>query len=155
MKPVIKAGFQETPWSILSIKRTGTERSPATDGSGREICYEKTNKEIGMNIPKEDLEVLKGIAERSGEGVRSSSVFLALFSEAWLKDPVPLIQIGIAVMLDKPIAILAIKGAKIPDHIRKIAFAVEEAERVEDVKVASERIMHRAMELGLIQDTRR
>ena len=42
-----------------------------------------------------------------------------------VKEPLPLLQLGMAIMLDKPIVLLVRRGAKVPNHLKKIAMSIE------------------------------
>lgn len=57
---------------------------------------------------KEELEYLQRIVISSASKIAASSVYLGLFSDNWLKDPVPVLQLGLAVMMDKPIVIVGL-----------------------------------------------
>ena len=58
--------------------------------------------------------------------MRRSSLYVGLFNEkSWKKDPTPVFQLGLAMMLDKPIVIVAFDDESIPENIRKVAVAVE------------------------------
>jgi hypothetical protein len=69
-------------------------------------------------------------ARRGMKGVKESSVFLQLFSptvtEATLaKEAIYVLQLGAAVLLDKPIIIVAPEGAVIPLKLRAIAASIQ------------------------------
>lgn len=97
-------------------------------------------------------EEFKAVAKRNIEGVDSSALFMSLYSPDAQDDPMVMIQIGAAVMKDKPIALLAIKGVKIPQHLRTLAFHIEEVEKVDSVALrqAADRIMAAAKEKKII-----
>jgi hypothetical protein len=81
-------------------------------------------KEMGWT-QDEDFEHLKQAAIRSGEGIEKSRIFMALMSKDYKVDPIPALQLGIAILLNKPIAILALDNEPIPEALRKLAFSVE------------------------------
>lgn len=66
-----------------------------------------------------------------------------LFNEQMVDDVIPIIQMGLAVYLDKPIIILAPKGALIPGNLRAMATAVEEFDPADEttMNAAVERLM--------------
>ena len=68
-------------------------------------------------------------------------MFLGLYSKNWGDDPVPLLQLALAIVLDKPIAILAIEGAIIPENLKKIAIVTEHAADSSEMHEATSRIM--------------
>jgi hypothetical protein len=95
---------------------------------------------------EKDVEGLREIVRGSLPGIKQSNAFLSLLSPDYEKDPVPVLQLGLAVLLDKPICILAIRGQKVPQSLRKLAFAVEEVEG-DDVEAATKRLMEKYKEV--------
>ena len=61
----------------------------------------------------------------SVDGVRDSGTFLQLFNRSMvddpLGDPLPLFQLGLAVLFDKPIVVAVEAGAELPANLRRIA----------------------------------
>lgn len=64
-------------------------------------------------------------AKRATDGLANSAVMLSLFTESVEKDPIPVLQLGYALVLDKPIVIVAPEGRHIPWGIRRVARAIE------------------------------
>jgi hypothetical protein len=64
---------------------------------------------------------LKDAVERNYEELRGSSIYLGLCPDSMKKDPLPALQLGLAMLMDKPIVILAKDGEAIPENIRKVA----------------------------------
>lgn len=65
----------------------------------------------------------------SGEKIKGSKVFAGIYTEAALKDPAVALQLGYAIMLDKPIFLLAGKDQvlsksleRAADHIERVDF---------------------------------
>lgn len=71
-------------------------------------------------------DVFLEIAKRNLGPVASSDVFLVLFNDRLAEEPIPLIQIGLAIYLDKPIGVLLPHGRAIPENLRRLARAVIE-----------------------------
>jgi hypothetical protein len=69
---------------------------------------------------------LRDATRRHFEALADSRTFCLLFNEKMVEDVVPIIQMGLAVYLDKPIVILAPKGTVIPANLRAMATAIEE-----------------------------
>lgn len=70
----------------------------------------------------------KGIDElndRVTKGVRNSHVYCALFSPSFKESPLCALQLGLAILLDKPIALIVYPDAVVPEHLKKIAVAIE------------------------------
>jgi len=57
--------------------------------------------------------------------MNQSKIFISLYSDKMVKEPLPALQIGMAVLMDKPICVLAIKGSTVPENLKKIATAIE------------------------------
>lgn len=68
-------------------------------------------------------------AERATRGIRESTTFITLWSDSMASDPkgdpVPVIQLGLAMLLDKPIVIVAPVGAVIPENVRRVARSIK------------------------------
>lgn len=79
-------------------------------------------------MKRNHLRDLKTWATKVTRGQRESSTFLQLWSDSMLepsKEPVPIFQLGYAMILDKPIVIVAPHGSRIPENVRRVARAVE------------------------------
>ncbi len=88
---------------------------------------------------------LKEAAKRSAEKISKSAAFIALFNEAMLDDPICLIQMGIAIYMDKPIYLLVPEGCEIPANLRRVAVGIEYFRRdpndMESIGKATERLL--------------
>lgn len=73
-------------------------------------------------------EKLREAAKRNFEMINSSETFCVLFNEKMLEEVIPVLQMGLAIYLDKPIVIVAARGAEIPMNVRRVAVAIEEYE---------------------------
>jgi hypothetical protein len=78
-----------------------------------------------MKKPKID-KALRDATRRNFERLSESRTFCLLFNERMVEEVLPLIQMGLAVYLDKPIVILAPAGSAIPGNLRAMATAIEE-----------------------------
>lgn len=71
-------------------------------------------------MKKKALHQLKDWTRRVTKGQRESAVFLNLWSDTMAtdpsRDPVPVMQLGYAMLLDKPIVIIAPHGSRIPEN---------------------------------------
>ena len=87
----------------------------------------------------------KEAAARSAEKISDSASFLVLFNETMLKDPLCLMQMGLAIYMDKPIYLLVLEGAEIPLNLRRIAVRIEYFKRdptdMESIGKATERLL--------------
>lgn len=86
---------------------------------------------------------LRDAVRRNYEGLSGSTTFCLLFNERMLEEVIPVIQMGLAVYLDKPIVILAPKGALIPANLRAMATAIEEFDPKDEASLhaATERLV--------------
>ena len=64
-------------------------------------------------------------ARKATVGVRESATFMSLWNEKMMTDPLSdpqvIVQIGLAMLLDKPIIIVAPQGARIPENVKRVA----------------------------------
>jgi len=88
---------------------------------------------------------LKAIAKESFDRIGDSSIFLLLFNEKMVEEVIPLIQMGLAVYLDKPIAILMPKGARMSMNLQRLGVATEEfdPEDTASIEAASMRLLQK------------
>lgn len=78
---------------------------------------------------KGNLADLKRWTQRVTKGQKESACFLELWSDKLREDPskepISLMQLGYAMILDRPIVIVAPMGSNVPENIRRVARAVE------------------------------
>lgn len=103
----------------------------------------------------EEMLLLRDAARRNSEGMERSHIFLQLFTPGIRADPIALMQIGLAVVLDKPILLLVQEGIEIPDNVRRLARYLEEVDfrKDRDYETATRRLMAFAVEEGLIPES--
>lgn len=65
------------------------------------------------------------IGKENCDGIEQSKVFISLFSKNLRSDPIPIIQLGYAIMLDKPIYLIVLDGEKVPENIKRVAMHIE------------------------------
>ncbi len=80
-----------------------------------------------MNIDKR----LKQVAKEMAEKVSDSNVFLVMFNESMIEEVAPLIQMGLAVYMDKPIYLLVPEAdvATLPENLKRLARGIEVYDR--------------------------
>lgn len=93
---------------------------------------------------------LKDAVERSAKAMTESDIFTVLLTKAYMKDPVACAQLGLAIVLDKPMYILALDGVEIPENIRRLARHIEPVASLDDVGLATRRLLARATADGVI-----
>ena len=74
-------------------------------------------------IDKELKKITKEMAVKIGD----SAVFLCIFNEHMIEEVIPLIQMGLAVYMDKPILLLMpeCRLPYVPDNMRRLAQHIE------------------------------
>lgn len=69
---------------------------------------------------------LRDATRRNFAALSGSRTFCLLWNEKMLDEVLPILQMGLAVYLDKPIVILTPIGSLIPGNLRAMATAIEE-----------------------------
>jgi len=72
-----------------------------------------------------ELEKLKKAAQQSMEKISASGTFVGICSENFAKDPVCLMQLSLAILLDKPLFLLFEHGFKPPKALIRVLEAYE------------------------------
>lgn len=67
---------------------------------------------------------LQKVVRVSGAKVKTSDVFLSIFTTHYERDPKAVLEFGIAILLDKPIFVVAPLGTKIPRSVQRIASGI-------------------------------
>lgn len=88
------------------------------------------------SVPAEADEQLKKAAEVNFKQVKSSSVFLSILTPDYVDEPIAMMQLGMAVMLDKPLFLMVKKGTEVPETLRLIARKLVEFTDPESLKGA-------------------
>lgn len=70
-------------------------------------------------------EELKKVAQECADKIAQSAAFLVIFNQSMVDDVVPLIQMGLAVYMDKPIYLVVPEGIDIPPNLRRLALKIE------------------------------
>jgi len=77
-----------------------------------------------MSLTKAELQWLTAALARNREGMKDSQVFLQLWDEKILTDPLPVLQTGLAVLMDKPFILVVPPGSVLPENMRRLASRV-------------------------------
>lgn len=104
-----------------------------------------------MSKEKEELDAwLKQATEGSLPKMKESSVYAGIVTDSFLKEPLCALQLGYAILLDKPIILIADKTMKLPESLVKVAKVIERVDikNPADMKRASESIGSFARGLG-------
>lgn len=70
---------------------------------------------------KELKDWLKSAVAATGDKIEESDSFASIFTSNYKESPMCALQLGIAILLDKPLVIIADHKEKIPKHLTKIA----------------------------------
>ena len=81
-------------------------------------------------IDEQTKEWCRKVFESSHNGIKHSAMFLSIFTENYEKAPECFLQLGIAVMYDKPLVFLIPEDqdVRIPETLKKIAFRIEKVD---------------------------
>lgn len=90
---------------------------------------------------------LNKVVKKSGDAIENSSIYLSMFNKDFREDPKCALEMGIAVLLDKPIAVLAYDDTIIPENIKKMAVAIEFVNEgdMESTNLAVKRLIDKCM----------
>ena len=93
----------------------------------------------------DELENLKNAAQESLEKISASAVFLGICSENFAKDPVCLMQLSLAILLDKPLFLLLERSVKPPKALIRVLEGYEFYTHGDNQSflVASEKLMEK------------
>lgn len=89
-----------------------------------------------MTVDEELQDWLKEAVARNAPKMQESSMFASIVTDGFFKDPTCMLQIGMAVLMDKPIVIIADKDTKIPASLMKIARLVERVDLKSDADMS-------------------
>lgn len=79
-----------------------------------------------MNNGNEEFNTwLKSAAEGSASAIKDSSVFAGIVTDGFLKEPLCALQIGLSILMDKPIILIVEKETKIPESLVRVAKLIE------------------------------
>jgi|GEM_PF-2779320 len=96
---------------------------------------------------EEQLERMPGWSRKDlrqlQDKITGSAVFLGLIpnSEGYFDDVRMVLQIGYAILHDKPLYFVVKKGVKMPESLRKLASAVEEFSAPDDFEYAVQKLL--------------
>ena len=72
-------------------------------------------------ISNEEQEQLLKVVKSSAEKMKGSGTFISLFTHHYEKDPACLMQLSLAILMDKPMLFLVPNGQVLPEKLKKIA----------------------------------
>lgn len=69
---------------------------------------------------------LRDAVRENYQKISGSTVFCVLYNEKMINQVIPIVQMGLAVYLDKPIVLLVPKGVHVAANLRAMATAIAE-----------------------------
>lgn len=86
--------------------------------------------------------LLRKAAKRDLSPIMNSKCFTQIFNSNMVDEPLPTLQLGMAMLLDKPIYLLVPYGAKLPENLKKVAVQIDYFDRNTpgSLQLASERL---------------
>jgi len=75
--------------------------------------------------PEVGLYGIETMYEENYRKIKSSEIFLSLYNSNMGNEAIPAMQLGIAILLGKPLYVLAKKGDTIPEKLKQIADHIE------------------------------
>lgn len=76
-------------------------------------------------LSKETYQSLQDLVKDTAEKIGTSDCFFCAYNKKLLRDPKPVIELGTAMLLDKPIYFLVRHGDELPENLRKVARHIE------------------------------
>ncbi len=98
-----------------------------------------------MNFTDDERKRMKNTAEK----IHSSGIFMGLVTENFMDSGEVAMQMGFAILMDKPIGLLVLKNAKVPEHLKKIAYHIEyvDPDEKDSMISASRRLLDKSVEV--------
>jgi len=86
---------------------------------------------------------MEQVAKSSGKRIEESHIYMSLVTDGYKEDPKCALELGIALLLDKPIALMVCKGTQVPENLKKVAKAIEyfDPDDRDDVRRASQELV--------------
>jgi len=96
-----------------------------------------------MRYGEMKMKDIKEIAEENYKAIAGSTVFIQLHNKKMTEEPIPLMQLGLAIMLDKPIGLMVQEGEQLPEKLKKVADAITYFDKADggSVKKATSELM--------------
>lgn len=79
------------------------------------------------------------VVDNARSGMEDSANFCSIVTDGYLNDPICATQLGMAIMMDKPIILMVKVGTKLPKHLEKVSDGIIYFHDEHDLKNASAR----------------
>lgn len=86
-------------------------------------------------------EWMKKVIEASSKKISERELFCSILSPNYIENPQCALELGLAILMDKPIVILAQENQNIPTILKKVAFAIETYKGPDDMQQAMDRLI--------------
>ena len=83
----------------------------------------------------------KASVKRNAEKIGNCEVFVSIVTPNYIEDPHCAMQLGLAILMDKPIRLIVEEGTKLPENLRKVADRIEFIKGPDDVGLAAQKLM--------------
>ncbi len=81
--------------------------------------------------------IIRPMRDDSCSKIKSSDVYASIFTKNFMDNPRCLIELGLAMILDKPICIIHCDDSKIPENIKKVAKFIMPGRTEDEMKLAA------------------
>lgn len=92
----------------------------------RDDCLVPTGRKV-TTMDKQLRDFARKVVEASASGIKDSAMYIGVTTPHFLKDPQCMIELGMAIMYDKPIVLVVMEGTVLPENLKKVAVAIEYA----------------------------
>lgn len=79
--------------------------------------------------------------KRNALKIGKSDIFISIVTQSYLDSPYCAMQLGLAIILDKPIRLLVKEGTKLPKSLEKICERIEYYSNPDDIGLVSNKLL--------------
>ena len=95
----------------------------------------------------DDFDQFKKQALKSCDKIEESDLFVSIYSKSYREDPTCALQLGLAILMDKPMGFLVMPGVEIAPKLLKMADAIEYcANEEKSIEAATGRLLKKLQE---------
>lgn len=109
--------------------------------------YAQRKVRLHSEMQKNMTEWLSRVVKGSGEKIEQSDIFATIFTKSYKESPQCALELGMALLLDKPLALIVIEGTPIPEGIKRAAIAIEYVKDSEDMERATMAVLTKVNEV--------
>ena len=86
---------------------------------------------------------LQKVIRDSAPNIKASEILCILFTKNYMEEPYCLLQMGIAIIEDKPIYLLVQEDMILPENVKRLARKIEYYKSADDIRLASRRLFEK------------